>query len=158
MRIDHISIYATDPDVQKDFYVKYFGAIPNRDSLDDNEKSYFLTFDDGAKLEIINREDIRRYQKNHIDLGYIRLAFGFGSKDEVDTLVDRLQEDGYQIRHYPRLTKDGYYEAVVIDPDDNQIILSYGERGGVHCPPDQQTWAPEDVLESDTVELEPALV
>lgn len=134
MRIDHISIYATNPEVQKTFYESYFGGRANREENEEDERAYFMTFDDGAKIEIINRRDIRGMKKNHIDLGYIRLAFGFESRDEVDQKVNELQEAGFQIKSYPKIDKNGLYKAVILDPDDNQVILSFDTKAQAHEP------------------------
>ena len=45
--------------------------------------------------------------------GYIHIAFSVGSKDNVDALTARLQEDGYETISGPRTTGDGYYESCV---------------------------------------------
>lgn len=55
MRIEHIAMYVKDIERTKDFIIKYFEAKSNngyRNTLT-NFKSYFLTFEDGARLAII---------------------------------------------------------------------------------------------------------
>ena len=57
MKIDHVAMYVRDLEVVKDFFVRFFGAVSNemyhnpRTGL----KSYFLSFGNGAKLEIMKR-------------------------------------------------------------------------------------------------------
>ena len=57
MRIEHIAMYVNDLEKAKDFFVKYFGAVPNEGYHNKNTdfRSYFLSFDDGASLEIMTR-------------------------------------------------------------------------------------------------------
>ena len=47
--------------------------------------------------------------------GFIHLAFSTGSKDGVDTLTERLKNDGFEIISGPRTTGDGYYESCILD-------------------------------------------
>ena len=60
MKIDHVAMYVRDLEVVKDFFVRFFGAVSNemyhnpRTGL----KSYFLSFGNGAKLEIMTRPDL----------------------------------------------------------------------------------------------------
>ena len=42
----------------------------------------------------------------------------------VDALTERLEQDGYSVVGRPRVTGDGYYESVVLDPDGNQIEIT----------------------------------
>jgi lactoylglutathione lyase len=41
----------------------------------------------------------------------------------VDTLTNRLRQDGYAIVGEPRRTGDGYYESVLLDPEENRIEI-----------------------------------
>ena len=60
MKIEHIAMYVNDLEKTKDFFEKYFNAKSN--SGYHNQKtdfrSYFLTFDNGARLEIMNRPNL----------------------------------------------------------------------------------------------------
>ncbi len=62
MKIEHIALYAKDIDKLKVFYIKYFGATSNDlyHNVVKNFKSYFLSFEDGARLEIMNVPDLVR--------------------------------------------------------------------------------------------------
>lgn len=142
MFLDHISMYADDPEKTKEFYEKYFGGESNHGIIneDTGTMSYFLSFGGGgtAKLEIINRPEIKNMQKNHIDLGYLRLAFMQDSEEDVNNKIEELREAGYQIIKEPRIAEDGYYSGVVLDPGDNQVEILYGQPGGTHCPVNKQ--------------------
>lgn len=125
MRITHVAIFTINLEKLKNFYIKYFNGKANE--LYHNKKTglmtYFISFDNGCKLEIMSRPDITEYNPNII-CGFAHLAFCVDSKDNVDTLVKILTNDGYKITSNPRTTGDGYYEACVLDPDGNQIEIT----------------------------------
>lgn len=39
-------------------------------------------------------------------------------------MTQQLKEDGFGILDGPRYTGDGYYEAVILDPEKNRIELT----------------------------------
>lgn len=126
MRIEHVAAYFMDLERAKDFFATYFGGISNE--LYHNKKtgfrSYFLTFEDGARLEIMSREDLKEREKAPVQPGFIHMAFSVGSRENVDKLTMRLKEDGYQVVSGPRTTGDGYYESCVLDFEGNQIEIT----------------------------------
>lgn len=126
MKIDHIAMYVKDLEGTKQFFERYFNAAAN--NLYHNEKtgfrSYFLTFDDGARLEIMNRTDLENAEKTLQRAGYIHIAFSVGSKERVDFLTAQLKQDGYQVISGPRTTGDGYYESCIVAIEDNQIEIT----------------------------------
>lgn len=63
-------------------------------------------------------------ENNLYPLGFAHLAFALGSKEKVDELTNQLKKDGYQIINGPRITGDGYYENVALDPEGNQLELT----------------------------------
>lgn len=124
MKIEHIGMWVKDIEQTRRFYETYFEASAN--NLYHNEKkgfkSYFLTFASGARLEIMHRDDIKEVAGELF--GYAHLAMSVGDKDDVDHFTKRLTDDGYDLLDGPRTTGDGYYEAVVLDPDGNRIELT----------------------------------
>jgi lactoylglutathione lyase len=42
----------------------------------------------------------------------------------VNALTERLRKDNYTIYSEPRVTGDGYYESVVLDPEGNYVEIS----------------------------------
>jgi len=128
MRIEHIAIWVKDLEQMRTFYEKYFNASSNE--LYHNKtkqfKSYFLTFSDGARLELMHRPDISTNPNTSTTEhhGYIHYAMSVGSKEEVDRLTERLREDGLSIIGEPRTTGDGYYESVILDPEGNRIEIT----------------------------------
>lgn len=126
MKIEHIALYVNNLEKTKEFFMTYFGAKPNAQyhNVKTDFRSYFLTFDDGARLEIMWKPDMADSKKELQRTGYIHIAFSVGSKEKVDTLTKQLLIDGYQIVSGPRTTGDGYYESCIIGPEGNQIEIT----------------------------------
>ena len=126
MRIDHIALFTEDIERLCAFYCTYFAAISN--SMYHNPrtglKTYFLSFSDGARLELMARPDVTGSIPSDCETGYTHISFSLGSKEEVDRLTARLVQDGYTCTGGPRTTGDGYYESGVLDPDGNRIELT----------------------------------
>ncbi len=126
MRIEHIAMYVTDLEAAKAFFVKYLSASANEGYHNRNTdfKSYFLSFDDGARLEIMNRPGVADTVKPLTGAGLNHIAFSVGSRERVDELTTRLREAGYEIISGPRTTGDGYYESCIAVVEGNLIELT----------------------------------
>ena len=126
MGIDHIAVYVNDLEAAKIFFVKYFDAKPNEGYHNKitNFRSYFLSFDDGSRLEIMTRPNMDDPEKHLMRTGFAHLAFRVGSKEKVDTLTDQLKADGFRVISGPRTTGDGYYESCILGIEDNQIEIT----------------------------------
>lgn len=126
MRIEHIAMYVNDLERAKDFFTKYFNATADAGYLNKTTcfRSYFLTFEDGARLEIMNQPDLVDNEKALLRTGYVHIAFRVGSKDYVDKLTERLKGDGYQVVSGPRTTGDGYYESCIRGIEGNLIEIT----------------------------------
>lgn len=124
MKIAHLAIWTRDIEKMKDFYVKYFEAQSNEKYVNERKgfESYFLTFEGGASLELMRRRDIVSESLKDA-LGYAHMAFDLGTREDVDRLTEILKADGCIHKDGPRLTGDGYYEAVLLDPEGNTIEL-----------------------------------
>ena len=126
MYIEHIAMYVNDLEGTKDFFVKYFDATANDGyhNRTTDFRSYFLTFDGGARLEIMHKPVMSDTEKDLNRTGYVHIAFSLGSKAAVDLLTDRLKADGYEVVSGPRTTGDGYYESCVVAVEGNQIEIT----------------------------------
>ena len=126
MRIEHIAMYVNDLDAARDFFIRYFNAESNEGyhNKTTNFRSYFLSFDDGARLEIMNKPIMQDSEKALARMGYVHIAFSLGSKAAVDTLTEILKHDGYEVISGPRTTGDGYYESCIIGIEGNQIEIT----------------------------------
>ena len=126
MKIEHIALYVNDLEAAKNFFIKYFNASSNElyHNRATNFCSYFLSFDDGARLELMNKPEMLDLPKDFNRSGYAHIAFSVGSKEKVDLLTKRLRDDGYEIIRDPRTTGDGYYESSVVGIEKNQIEIT----------------------------------
>lgn len=126
MRIEHIAMYVTDLEKTRDFFVKYFDARSNEGyhNKTTDFRSYFLSFDDGARLEIMNKPNMDNPEKGLARTGYIHIAFSLGSKEAVDGLTAKMKADGYEVVSGPRTTGDGYYESCIVGIEGNLIEIT----------------------------------
>ena len=94
MRIEHVALYVKDLEKAKDFFVTFLKGKANKGyhNPNTNFSSYFISFDDGARLEIMTRPEIIEEQKHPYRSGYAHLAFSVGSKKAVDELTACLDE------------------------------------------------------------------
>lgn len=121
MKIEHIAMY-----VAKEFFVKYLNGNANDGYHNKNTgfRSYFISFEDGARLELMKKPEMTDDKKSLTRTGFIHIAFSVGSKEAVDSLTARMKGDGYKIISGPRTTGDGYYKSCVIGIEDNQIEIT----------------------------------
>ena len=128
MKIEHVALWAKNIDELKYFYEKYFNAQANSKYTNPRNRfsSYFLGFDSGSRLEIMQMPSVPDANRNPHDqfLGYVHLAFSVGSEEKVDALTSKLADDGFKVLEGPRRTGDGYYESVALDPENNRIEIT----------------------------------
>lgn len=128
MKIEHVAIWCRDLEVMRSFYISYFNAVSNELYINEKKqyRSYFLSFESGARLELMQMHSVTE-NLNGTGTQYFGLnhfAFSTGSKESVDELTCRLSEAGFQVVGAPRTTGDGYYESVVLDPENNRIEIT----------------------------------
>ena len=112
MRIEHIAMYVTDLEAARDFFVTYLGATPNEGyhNKTTNFRSYFLRFDDGARLEIdVDEGKLVQYrvhdigdqavedQHQHIANGIKSIGNAKGSEIAAHDLVEAKGQQIQQI-------------------------------------------------------------
>ena len=119
-------MYVTDLERTKSFFETYFNARSNNGYHNPTTdfRSYFLSFDDGARIEIMNKPGMDDADKSITRTGYIHIAFSLGSKERVDELTAQMKQDGYEVISGPRTTGDGYYESCIIGVQGNQIEIT----------------------------------
>ena len=126
MKIEHLAIYVEDLEKTKDYFIKYFEATSNGGyhNRTTGFRSYFLSFEDGPRLEIMNKPTVTVNPRKQETTGYIHLAFSVGSKERVDELTAHMQADGYEVVSGPRTTGDGYYESCVAGIEGNLVEIT----------------------------------
>ena len=126
IRVEHIAMYVNDLESARNFFITDLQAESNEGYHNPRTdfRSYFLSFEDGARLELMNKPQMSDDEKSLNRTGLIHIAFGLGSKSAVDELTERLKEDGYEVISGPRTTGDGYYESCIIGVEGNQIEIT----------------------------------
>lgn len=128
MKIEHLALWVDDLETMREFYLQYFDLSSGKKyhNPKKNFTSYFLNFGEGkTRIELMHQPDIdtapgkRGYFK-----GVAHFAVSVGSREAVNTLTERLRKDQYAIVGEPRVTGDGYYESVVLDPEGNYIEIT----------------------------------
>lgn len=126
MKVNHIALYTNQLEKMKHFYETYFDAKSNEGYYNEKKqfRSYFLTFEENVRLEIMEKPNVEVRDSSKESLGLVHIAFSVGSKENVEQLTKRLVDDGYSLYSEPRVTGDGYYESCVGDPDENRIEIT----------------------------------
>lgn len=81
----------------------------------------FLSFESGARLELMHMDSISDYGHYNERFGFVHLAISVGSQNKVDELTKQIVDAGYILLSGPRQTGDGYYESC-IQAEDNLIV------------------------------------
>lgn len=127
MRIEHVALWTHDLEGLRAFYQELLGgrAGPRYQNPARGFASYFLEFEGGARLELMQLAGIPAAPLDPVAqrTGLIHLAFEVSDEAAVDALTARLAEGGHRVVGAPRRTGDGYYESVVQDPDGNLVEL-----------------------------------
>ena len=126
MKIEHIALYVNDLEHARDFFVTYLGAAAGQKYHNPRTdfQSYFLSFEDGARLEIMTKPDLTDSGDFLNRFGYAHIAFSVGSREAVDQLTLRMKAEGYPVISGPRTTGDGYYESCIVGFEGNLIEIT----------------------------------
>src|SRR6202051_39010 len=118
VQIEHAAVWVSDLERARAFYERWFKATAGTkySSGKRDFTSYFLSLGSGARLALMTSPgEVARLA---------HLALSVGSRNVVDHLVKAMEAAGVHIVSGPRLTGDGYYEALVIDTEGNLIEIT----------------------------------
>lgn len=126
MRIEHIAMYVENLENAKNFFIKYFNTEPSEKyhNKKTDFRSYFLSFEDDTRLEIMNKPSLNDTTDKLSGTGYVHIAFSVGSRTAVDELTEKMKSDGYEVLSGPRVTGDGYYESCIVGIEGNLIEIT----------------------------------
>jgi lactoylglutathione lyase len=126
MRIEHIAIWTSDLEKMKNFYETYFNgqASSKYHNTVSDFQSYFISFDDTTRLELMSKPYKNQPVFNEHLFGLTHFAISVGCKEMVNLLTMRLHNDGFNVISQPRTTGDNYYESVISDPEGNLIEIT----------------------------------
>jgi lactoylglutathione lyase len=128
MKIEHLGLWVQDLELMRSFYLKYFDTSSGEKYVNPKTQfqSYFILFGEGkTRLELMMRPDIGSdNSKRGFRMGVAHFAISVGGKDKVNDLTERIRNDHFTIFSEPRTTGDGYYETVILDPEENVLEIS----------------------------------
>ncbi|MFN8240143.1 MAG: VOC family protein [Bacteroidales bacterium] len=129
MILEHVAIWTENLEEMKSFYVTHLGGKAGAKYCNTRSgfESYFITFDSGARLELMKRNNVPDNLNDRAGLqhkGLIHIAFGVSSHEEVDKIARDFAEAGIPVLNGPRITGDGYYEIEALDPERNRIEIT----------------------------------
>ena len=140
-RINHAAVWVSDLAGARDFYARWFAGRSNGEYHNPRTglRTFILTFapdasDDGsgepvgrsARLELMSRPDITA-RPDAEALSWAHISFALPDRADVDDLAARAGAAGVPVVDGPRLTGDGYYEAVLLDPEGNRVEVVAGD-------------------------------
>lgn len=128
MKIEHVAIWTRDLEGMKKFYTDYFGGKAGEKYTNASKsfESYFISFDSGARLELMRMPSIPENLNDRVNqhIGIAHIAISVGSIEKVDSITDELIKTGYTLLSKPRHTGDGYYESCILDPEGNRLEIT----------------------------------
>ena len=126
MKIEHAAVYVRDLEGTRAFFQTYFGAVsgPRYQNPTTGVSSYFLTFEEGSRLELMTLPRLEMGEGAGLRTGYAHLALSVGSREAVDQLTGRLRQAGYPVLSGPRTTGDGYYESCIAGAEGLRIEIT----------------------------------
>jgi len=124
-RIDHLALWVQDLERMRAFYVAVLGGQSGEryENINTGFTSYFISFGDGCRMELMQRPGLGEKAPGQVP-GYAHVAIALGARPAVDAAVLELRNKGVTVESGPRVTGDGYYEAVILDPEGNRIELT----------------------------------
>jgi lactoylglutathione lyase len=126
MRIAHVALWTADLNRLCRFWADIFGATVGdlyESARRPGFSSRFLYLNDGPSIELMQGPWISGQDEQTERRGYAHLALSLGSREAVDALAMRAAASGILLSP-ARMTGDGFYEAVLRDPDGNPIEIT----------------------------------
>ncbi|AVY96471.1 glyoxalase/bleomycin resistance/extradiol dioxygenase family protein [Lelliottia sp. F153] len=125
MKIAHVALWTRNLSAQVQFWETVFGGRSNEIYISKNRPgfaSHFITLTDGPTIELMTVPELADAPDHLEFVGWAHIALDVGSKANVDRMAEQARQNS-TLLSAPRMTGDGFYEAVIADPDGNRIEL-----------------------------------
>ena len=126
LRIAHVALWTTDLERLSTFYADVFGIVAGERYESTRQPGFvsrFLTFPGGTAIELMQAPWLKDTAAAETHAGYAHIAIGLGSAEAVDALAETARQGGF-LQSPPRHTGDGFYEAILLDPDSNPVEIT----------------------------------
>ncbi|MBQ2509422.1 MAG: VOC family protein, partial [Erysipelotrichaceae bacterium] len=102
MRISNMGLMVKDLEGARKFFEDYFGAVLHAEYSEDNGyKSYIMKFDENPKIELMTKPEIVDVVKTRNDAGFIHICIKVDSKEQFETILEKIRSAGYEILYEP---------------------------------------------------------
>lgn len=124
--LHHVALWVADLERARAFYADVLGGRAGEPyhNARTGFRSYFVSYGPGARVELMSRADVGAADPSVPVLGFAHVALSVGSRAAVDACIAALERAGVAVASRPRQTGDGYYEAVVLDPEGNRVEIT----------------------------------
>ena len=125
MKIAHVALWTHQLEAQKQFWQEFFSGMANELYISKNRpgfRSYFVSLTEGPTIELMSLEGLNKGDIGKELTGWAHIAITLGSRQHVDEMVVKAAETHILVSP-ARVTGDGYYEAIIRDPDGNLIEI-----------------------------------
>lgn len=126
MKLAHVALWTRNLDLSAEFWRNYFGAVIGAEYHSTRRPGFVSRFvtlpGSGADVELMYAPWISDAPGEE-RIGWDHIALSLGSASAVDALAGRCERDGILLSS-PRMTGDGYYEAVIAGPDGTPIEIT----------------------------------
>lgn len=125
MKIAHVALWTRNLNAQKSFWQEFFSGTSNELYVSKNRPgfhSHFISLHEGPTIELMSLNDLDSGPNGKELTGWAHIAINVGSRDEVDLMVAKATQLGILVSP-ARKTGDGFYEAIIRDPDGNLIEI-----------------------------------
>ncbi|MFT3849722.1 MAG: VOC family protein [Propionivibrio sp.] len=127
MKLAHVALWCRDLDRATAFWVEHFDAQPGERYASTRRPGFvsrFVKLDEGATLELMSIPGLAQGATEAAERpGWAHVAIALGSQAAVDAMAARMAPLGL-LASPPRWTGDGFYEAVIRDPEGNPVEVT----------------------------------